>query len=103
MEKNCRNRDGNFVLFKDYQTPEHCKRETCALTKENIKEIRIQYAKLANLVFKWFGDNYNLQDFYIKRWEFDCFEDNKIIIVYSDIFRITHSVDVTFEELLNYD
>ena len=73
------------------------------MTVENIKEIRIQYAKLANLVFKWFDDNYNLQDFYIERWEFDYFKEDKIIIVYSDIFRLTHSVDVTFEELLNYE
>ena len=34
------------------------------MTVEDIKEIRIQYAKLANLVFKWFSNNYNLQDFY---------------------------------------
>ena len=73
------------------------------MTVENIKEIRIQYAKLANLVFKWFDDNYNLQDFYIERWEFDYFKEDKIIIVYSDIFRLTHSVDVTFEELLKYE
>lgn len=73
------------------------------MTVEDIKEIRIQYAKLANLVFKWFDDNYNLQDFYIERWEFDYFKEDKIIIVYSDIFRITHSVDVTFEELLKYE
>ena len=73
------------------------------MTVENIKEIRIQYAKLANLVFKWFDDNYNLQDFYIERWEFEYFKEDKIIIVYSDIFRLTHSVDVTFEELLKYE
>lgn len=73
------------------------------MTVEDIKEIRIQYAKLANLVFKWFSDNYNLRDFYVERWEFDCFEDKIIRIVYSDIFRLTHSVDVTFEELLNYE
>ena len=29
------------------------------MTVEDIKEIRIQYAKLANLVFKWFSNNYN--------------------------------------------
>ena len=73
------------------------------MTVENIKEIRIQYAKLANLVFKWFSNNYNLQDFYVERWEFDYFKEDKIIIVYSDIFRLTHSVDVTFEELLKYE
>ena len=73
------------------------------MTVEDIKEIRIQYAKLANLVFKWFDDNYNLQDFYIKGWEFDYFKEDKIIIVYSDIFRMTHSVDVTFDELLKYE
>lgn len=73
------------------------------MTVADIKEIRIQYAKLANLVFKWFGDNYNLQDFYIERWEFDCFKEDVIRIVYSDIFRMTHSVDVTFEELLKYE
>ena len=73
------------------------------MTVEDIKKIRIQYTKLANLVFKWFYNNYNLQDFYIERWEFDCFENNKIKIVYSDIFRITHSVDVIFEELLKYE
>lgn len=73
------------------------------MTVEDIKEIRIQYAKLANLVFKWFDDNYNLQDFYIERWEFDYFKEDKIIIVYSDIFRMTHSVDVTFDELLKYE
>lgn len=73
------------------------------MTVEDIKEIRIQYAKLANLVFKWFDDNYNLQDFYVERWEFDCFKEDRITIVYSDIFRMTHSVDVTFNELLNYE
>lgn len=33
MGKICRNRDGNFVLFKDSATPEHCKRETYTVTK----------------------------------------------------------------------
>ena len=56
-----------------------------------------------NVFFKWFDDNYNLQDFYIKGWEFDYFKEDKIIIVYSDIFRMTHSVDVTFDELLKYE
>lgn len=73
------------------------------MTVESIKEIHIQYTKLANLVFKWFYNNYNLQDFYIERWEFDCFKEDIIRIVYSDIFRMTHSVDVTFEELLKYE
>ena len=73
------------------------------MTVEDIKEIRIQYTKLANLVFKWFADNYNLQDFYVERWEFDCFEEDKIRIIYSDMFRMTHSVDVTFNELLKYE
>lgn len=73
------------------------------MTVEDIKEIRIQYTKLANLVFKWFRDNYNLQDFYVEGWEFDCFKDDRITIVYSNIFRLTHSVDVTFNELLKYE
>ena len=73
------------------------------MTVEDIKEIRIQYAKLANLVFKWFSDNYNLQDFYVERWEFDYFKDDIITIVYEDIFRYTHSVDVTFDKLLKYE
>ena len=73
------------------------------MTIEDIKEIRIQYAKLANLVFKWFSNNYNLQDFYVERWEFDCFEDDRIRIVYSDMFRMTHSVAITFDELLKYE
>ena len=70
------------------------------MTVEDIKEIRIQYA---NLVFKWFSNNYNLQDFYVERWEFDCFEDDRIRIVYSDMFRMTHSVAITFDELLKYE
>jgi len=73
------------------------------MTVEDIKEIRIQYAKLANLVYKWFGDNYNLQDFLVEGWEFDCFKEDIITIVYSDIFRMTHSVNVTFNELLKYE
>lgn len=73
------------------------------MTIDDIKEIRNQYSKLANLVFKWFSDNYNLQDFYVERWEFDCFQDDIIRIVYSDMFRMTHSVDVDFETLLKYE
>lgn len=33
MGKICRNKDGNFVLFKDSATPEHCKREKYTVTK----------------------------------------------------------------------
>lgn len=73
------------------------------MTVEDIKEIRIQYAKLAKLVYAWFSDNYNLTDFYIINWEFDCYKDDIITIVYEDIFRYTHSVDVTFDKLLKYE
>lgn len=73
------------------------------MTIEDIKDIRIQYSKLAKLVYTWFSDNYNLTDFFIVNWEFDCWKDDIITIVYEDIFRYTHSVNVDFETLLKYD
>ena len=49
------------------------------------------------------SDNYNLTDFFIVNWEFDCWKDDIITIVYEDIFRYTHSVNVDFETLLKYE
>ena len=69
------------------------------MTIEEIKDIRIAYSKLANLVYKWFSTNYNLTDFYIRDWEFDTWKDDVINIVYEDIFRFTHCVDVTYSQL----
>lgn len=73
------------------------------MTIDDIKDIRNKYFKLAKLVKAWFSDNYNLTDFFIVYWEFDCWKDDIITIVYEDIFRYTHSVDVDFETLLNYE
>ena len=70
---------------------------------DDIKDIRTLYSKLAKLVYAWFSDNYNLIDFFIVNWEFDCRKDDIITIVYEDIYRYRHSVNVDFETLLKYE
>lgn len=45
MGKICRNRCGNFVVFKDTATPEHCKREIYTVTKGSYNNYYNDYEK----------------------------------------------------------
>lgn len=53
MGKICRNRDGNFVLFKDYQTPKHCKREIYTVTKGEYNNYYNDYEEIRHYTGKY--------------------------------------------------
>jgi hypothetical protein len=46
MGKICRNRDGNFVLFEDYEKPEHCIRKIYTVTKGSYNNYYNDYEEI---------------------------------------------------------
>lgn len=53
MGKICRNRDGNFVLFKDSATPKHCEREIVIVTKGSYNNYYNDYEEIRHRTGKY--------------------------------------------------
>lgn len=53
MGKICRNRDGNFVLFKDSETPKHYKREIYTVTKGSYIHYYNDYEEIRHYTGKY--------------------------------------------------
>lgn len=53
MGKICRNRCGDFVLFKDSATPHHCKREIYTVTKGSYNNYYNDYEEIRHYTGKY--------------------------------------------------